>query len=178
MSAKITALLEGVPNFLRKLELANEETRARTKAAIRRGTQAVVTAAEQRVPKRSGELAYTIRAEFATDGMVGYAKAGFGKLPRRSRASTTARRARAGAKRQLTAEESRLQFRLAPTSRKALAAKSDLGVYAPVVERGDPRRHHRPHPYMIPALQAERPTIIDDLKQAATGAVRDAGVAQ
>ena len=157
----VKATLANVENFRRQIALMNTHTRDRTIAAIKRGTKSVQIGAEARAPKKSGELASTIRSEFSKNGLTGYVKAGFGKLLRRSRAGTEKGMARAKARR----ENNRLQLALAGTSRQAMSV-IDLGVYAPVVERGDPKRHHKPHPFMIPAFNAERGAIASDVTTA------------
>lgn len=149
-----TVLLEGTLETIRAAELADIGIRTRTIAAIHAGTLAVVAGAQARVPKRTGTLAWTIRAEFSKDGLTGYAKAGYGTLLRRGKS----RSALAIDKQLRKLADHRLQARLAPSSRSGLAA-SDVGVYAAVVERGDARRHHPAHPFMIPAFKAEEVAI-------------------
>jgi Bacteriophage protein of unknown function (DUF646). len=174
MSAKVTTLLEGVPQLVRALRMTDEATRKHTVAAIERGTKRVTAGAKARVPKRSGELAYTIRDEYSKDGMVGYVKAGYGTLPRSrsSRGMGAKSRANALARR----EQRRLTTRLAPTSKKALAT-ADLGIYGPVVEHGDRRRHKPAHPYMVPAFQAEKQSIVTDLGDGTKAAAKEGGLA-
>jgi hypothetical protein len=168
---KLNAFLDGVPKFVRAVELTNEHTRSRTIAAIERGTKAVAAKAREKVPRVSGELAQTIRDEYSKDRLVGYVKAGFGKLQRRSRASTAEGKARAKARR----EHSKLQMALANSSKQALSV-ADLGVYSPVVERGDPRRHHPAHPFLVPSLVEQKPSIIADLAAAPEKAAQEAGL--
>lgn len=145
---KIGLLLTGVPQLQRALELADPKTRAATKIVIRRGTEAVVADAKRRIHSVSGELASTVRGEYSDDGMIGYVKVGYGKLPRRSRASTAERQAHLA------------------RARKRSSTKTGKGAYGPVIERGDPRRHHRPHPFVMPALADHRAEIIDGLGNA------------
>ncbi len=144
MSIKITAALAGAEQLIRAIKLANPETHARVAAAIRTNTKAVTLEAKGRAPIKTGELAGTIRDEYAADGLVGFVKVGLGKLPRRSRATTARGLARAGGR----------------------ARKVGLGAYAPVVERGDPRRHHQPHPFLMPAFRDRRETAMADIKTA------------
>jgi hypothetical protein len=158
VSAKFTTVLDGVPRLLRQIQLTDAGTRARTIAAIQRGTKRVAAAARTRAPKVSGEMASTIRDEYSKDGMIGYVKVGFGKLLRRSQASSAARR-------------DRLTKR-----RKAKGAKSGKGSYAPVVEHGDKRRHKKAHPFVIPAFQAERSSIETELKQATVDGAKAGGL--
>lgn len=154
---KIGLLLTGVPQLQRALELANPKTREASKLVIRRGTQAVLADAKRRIHSVSGELAASGRDEYSEDGLIGYVRFGYGKLPRRSRASTAERQS------------------LLARRRKRSSTKTGKGAYAPVVERGDPRRHHRPHPFVIPALADHRAEIIDGLgtatKQGLEGSV-------
>jgi hypothetical protein len=155
---KIGLLLTGVPELQRALELANSGNRERSKAAIRRGAQAVAADARRRINTISGELASTVRDEYSEDGLVGFVKVGYGKLPRRSRASTLERQAHL------------------KTKRKRAGVKAGKGSYGPVVERGDPRRRHKPHPFLIPALQQHRATIVSELAQATTDSGSAAGL--
>jgi hypothetical protein len=168
---KVNLALNGVPELFRALELTNAGTCAETIKAIERGTKAVAAGASARAPRRSGEMAHTIRDEYSSDKMTGYVKVGYGKLMRRSRASSAEARDKHLAKRQ----SKRLQLALAGSSKQALSVL-DLGVYAPVVERGDKRRHKPAHPFTIPALIAERPAIMSDLKNAPIKAAHQAGI--
>jgi len=170
MSSKFTAELRNVEAFQRAVKLTNKATRDRMVSAIQRGTEAVVAGALTRVPRKSGELAWTLRAEYGKDGLVGYAKAGFGTLLRASRAKSAAGLAKFRAKR----EQQRVKRKAATSSRSALAA-GDVGVYAPVVERGDPKRNHQAHPFMVPALLKARPAIIADTTRAMYDGIKDGG---
>lgn len=171
---QVTALLEGVPDLFRALELTNARTKANTIKAVEHGTRAVERRAHQKVPKRSGELDQTIRSEFTADGMVGYVKAGYGKLLRRSR-STTGDASGRYAKAKNRVARQQLRFRNAKTSKQALAA-SNLGNYGPVVERGDPRRKKPAQPYLNPALTEETPAIKRALADAPINAGTSAGL--
>jgi hypothetical protein len=158
VSAKITTLLDGVPRLLRQLQLADAATRERTIAAIERGTKRVAAGARQRAPKLTGEMAGTIRDEYSKDRLIGYVRVGFGKLLRRSKASTEARRQRL-AKR-----------------RRSKGSRSGEGTYSPVIERGDPRRHRKAHPFLMPAFEGEKPGIISDIGQATKEGAHAAGL--
>jgi HK97 gp10 family phage protein len=158
-SAKIITLLDGVPRLIRQIQLADTATRARTIAAIERGTKRVAAGARARAPKLTGEMASTIRDEYSKDKLIGYVKVGFGKLLRRSKASTEARKQRL-AKR-----------------RKAKGSRSGKGAYAPVVERGDQRRHRKPQPFVMPAFQSEQQSIIAEIGRATTEGARSGGLA-
>lgn len=173
-NGKVTCVLDGVARFARAVQLTDEHTRARTRAAIARGTKAVAAKAIARAPKRTGALAYSIRDEYAKDGMTGFVKAGYGTLSRRSRAQTARGKQRAERAR-ARREGNALQFRLANSSKQALSVK-DLGVYAPVVERGDKRRHKPARHYMAPAFQEERPTIAAELARAPIAGAHDGGL--
>lgn len=166
----VSMVLEGTLETMRAAELADVGIRSRTVAAIRRGTMAVVAGAEQRVPKNTGELAWTIRAEFSKNGLTGYAKAGYGKLLRRSGSRAAAVRDKHLRK----LADHKLQMRLAGSSKQALSA-GDVGVYAPVVERGDAKRHHRAHPFLIPAFKSEEGGINASIIDAAKTGVMAAG---
>jgi hypothetical protein len=154
--------------FVRAVKLTDQHTRKNVSAAVRRGTKAVAQGAISRVPVRSSELQGTIRDEYSKDGMVGFVKAGYGKLLRRSRSVSEERRANLKARRR------------AEKQKKAKGSKNamnqlDLGVYAPVVERGDRRRNKPAKPFLHPSLRAERPRIQSDMKHALNTAARQGG---
>ena len=163
---QVTFLLEGVQQLTRALELTNANTRTAMQREVKRGTELVVAEAAQRVHRVSGQLASTIRAEYAKDGLTGYAKVGYGQLPRRSRSQNAKRIERL----RLRREKNRLKLGSATSSRQAMAA-IDLGAYAPVVERGDPRRHHLPHPFLYPSFDHQRPGIESGMQRALDGAI-------
>lgn len=170
MSTNAKIVLANVEKFAREIKLMNEHTRTNVKGAIQRGTRAVAAGAVSRAPKRSGELASTIRDEYSASGLVGYVKAGYGKLQRRSRATTAKGAANAKDRR----EKMKARFAAAGTSKAALAA-ANLGVYAPVVERGDKRRHKPARPFLVPSLKAATPTINAEVTTALNAATRETG---
>lgn len=152
---EMAAWLSGVPELERKVRLLDRNVQERMRKTVRTGTDRVTAGAHQRAPKVTGELAYSIRSEFTKDGLTGYTKAGFGKLLRRTRATKNAvRYQRAKERAQARAEHLRLQSRLANNSRQALSV-ADLGVYAPVVERGDRKRNKPKREFMYPSFEAE-----------------------
>ncbi len=151
MSAKFSMLLAGAEQLTRALKLANPKTRARVAKAIHDSTNAIAQAAKARAPRKSGEMANTIRAEFAADGLVGFVKVGLGKLPRRSKAKTAKGLVRA----------------------RGRTRKVGPGAYAPVVERGDPRRNRKPHPFLIPAFDQRKPQAVADIKNAMDNTVEE-----
>lgn len=156
---EMAAWLSGVPELERKVRLLDKNVQARMKRTVKAGTDAVTAGAFQRAPKVSGELAYSIRSEFTKDGLTGYTKAGFGKLLRRTRATkSTVRYQRAKERATARAEHLRLQSRLANNSRQALSV-ADLGVYAPVVERGDRKRNKPKRAFLYPSFDAEKDGI-------------------
>lgn len=148
---KITTLLAGAEQLERALKLANPKTKAAVVAAIQKNAKEIAAKARAAAPKVTGEMVSTIRDEYSTDGLVGYVKVGFGKLPRRSKAGTIAGIARAKARKRTVGR----------------------GAYAPVVERGDPRRHHLPHPFLMPAYAQDKPTAIKDITNALNGMMND-----
>lgn len=139
---KFSTLVEGADKLARELKLANVETRKGVVAAIQKNTRAVATTARALAPKRTGEMAGTIREDYANDGLVGMVKVGMGKLPRRSKAKTPEGLKRVRGRRRRT---------VGP------------GAYAPVVERGDQRRHRAPHPFLTPALAQQKETAVKDI---------------
>lgn len=162
---KATFQLEGAADLVRRVRLMDKGVQTRTKVVIRRGTNEVVARGRVLVPRRSGELESTLRSEFSKDGMVGYAKAGYGKLLRRR--SGTSRRPDHKARRRQ--QENAVQLALANTSRQALSV-ADLGVYALVVEYGDKRRNKPASRYMNRAFGGAKPGIVKGLQQAVQGA--------
>jgi len=168
---KLTTVLSGVPEFVRAVELTDKKTKEKMIEAIHHGTEEVAAKAEEKVPRRSGELASTIRAEYSKDQMTGFVRAGYGKLIRKSRAKSEGGLARAKQRR----AKRRERLAAANTSKRALAAL-DLGVYAPVVERGDPKRHKPARPFLIPALMEERPEIMNEIKKATAKASEEGGL--
>lgn len=154
----IKMVLEGVDQFKRAIQLTDAGTRQRTIAAIFRGTKAVAAKAKARAPRKSGEMAETIRDEYSKEGLVGFVKVGYGKLLRRSRASTAEKRKKL------------------KTSRQKRGAKTGEGAYSPVIERGDRRRNRAPHPFLIPSFNEERPEIIKELEAAPIAAATTGGL--
>lgn len=148
---KVTTVLEGFDRLARELKLAVPETKARVVAAIRKNTQAVASKAKVAAPRRSGTMAGTIRDEYSDDGLVGFIKVGFGKLPRRSKAFTAGGKIRAR----------RRNRTLGP------------GAQAPIIERGDPRRNRKPEPFLNPSLASQRPTVVNDVNTALNRTVQD-----
>lgn len=170
----VNMALSGVAQLTRALELTDTETQVRTRRALEKGAQAVARGAEQRAPKVSGELAQSIRAEEGKGGRVWFVKAGYGKLLRSSKAKTAAGLRRYEKVRERHAAQ-RARFRAAKSSKQALA-NLQLGVYAPVVERGDGDRNIKPQPFLYPALDNERTGIMHDVKNAPIDAGRRNGL--
>lgn len=142
--------------LLRAIQLTDPMVRKDVSLAVARGTRKVTQGALTRVKVKSGELRSSIRDEYSKDGLTGFVKAGYGKLQRRSRSVKASRVARLKARRR--AEK-------AKSSRQALR-EINIGAYAPVIERGDPRRNRSPQPFLYPALNAERPSISRDVATA------------
>jgi hypothetical protein len=123
--------VHGRRELWRTLDRASDEIRKRVATAVAFTAQEVALGARARVPKRSGELADTIRAEPSTNPFVWFVKAGYGKLPRR--------RTRAGSGGRRRPRVTRVE---AP------------GVYAAVVEYGSQAKNIPAQPFMYPALEA------------------------
>lgn len=152
---ELGVFLLGVPELERRVRLMDVTVQRGIRADVKRGTDAVTAGAYSRAPSRSGELRATIRAEFSKDGLTGWAKAGYGRLLRRSRRQRTSEAmAQRYAKAKARHENRALQFRLANSSRQAMTV-ADLGVYAPVVEHGDRKRNKPKKAFMKPAFDAE-----------------------
>lgn len=153
MSAKFTMALGGAEKLIRELKLANPRTRANVGAAIRKNTKAVVEQAKSRIHSRTGELASTVRDEYSDDGLVGYGKAGFGKLPRRSKAQTAKGKARA----------------------KGRTRNTGKGAFAPVIDRGDPRRNIEAQHFLSGPFQRQKATAVSDISNALNKSVQEIG---
>ncbi len=144
MSVKFTTVLGGAEELKRALQLAIPHTRANVVAAVKHNTEAVEAKAQAAAPKVTGELASTIRSEYTNDGLVGTVKVGYGNLPRRSRATTAK-----GVKRA-----------------KGRTRKTGKGAYAPVVDRGDPRRHIKAQQFLTRPFEQQKPGAIKDIDHA------------
>ena len=151
MSAKVTMVLAGASELKRALQLAIPRTRASVVAAIAKNTKAVEAKTHAGAPKVTGELASTIRDEYAADGLVGMVKVGYGKLPRRSKAAT-----QKGIKRA-----------------KGRKRKTGKGAYAPVVDRGDQRRHIKAARFLSRPFEQQKPTAIKDIDRALNQSVKE-----
>lgn len=153
----ITAQLIGFDKAAKRLLMLNPAISARVVPVIRESTEQMKAIALGLVPRKSGELAATLRTRFSAKGFVGYLDAGYGILPRRKKGVTGKL---AGIRR-----------------RKELLNSKTPGVYAPVVEFGSQRS--KPSPFMIPALEqvrgkhAER--ITDAIKQGIEDIARTSG---
>ncbi len=151
MSVKITSTLAGAEQLIRALKLSVPSTKARVVAAIKKNTKAIAVHAISKAPKVTGEMASTIRDTYSEDGLTGFVRVGLGTLPRKSKATTIKGLKRA----------------------KNRKRKVGRGAYAPVVERGDPRRHHKAHPFLGPSYDEDKPTAIADIKAALDNTVKD-----
>jgi hypothetical protein len=143
--------LKGAAELVRQLKLADPGTHAAVARVIQQGTEAVAGAARSSAPKVTGEMASTIRAEYSADHLTGFVRVGFGKMPRRS------------------SVRQRLRAANGYRRRRALGP----GGYAPVIEHGDPRRHHIAEPFLSPSLQSKQPQIRSGLDRAMDGVCED-----
>lgn len=130
----ITAELVGFDKAAKRLLMLNPAVSARVVPEIRKSVQEMLGIARSLVPRKSGELAGTLRTRFSAKGFVGYLDAGYGVLPR-NRKGLKGRVARA-------------------RRRKELLTSKMPGVYAPVVEFGS--RRSKASPFMVPALEQVR----------------------
>jgi len=174
---KITTVITGARQVIQSFKMLDAGTRIRVRSAIQETTLAVENRARTNVPMSGaasrkaqgrpgpGELRDTIRSAFSTTGLAGYVMAGFGKLPRASKAK---RPTRLGPLR--LAAFQRQQKRL------ALKAQRELGVYAMVVNYGSPGRGIPGSRFMDRARESERTNhiarITRALSQAAAAAER------
>lgn len=172
-SVKITSVLDGVPRLIRALQLTDAGTRARTRLALQHGAERIARQAQARAPKVSGELAQSIFTDSTKDGMVWFIKAGHGKLLRSSRSARGKLGRYNKAKERQAAQRER--FRAAKSSKQA-QANLQLGVYAPVVERGDKKRNKPARPFLYPSLEHERSSIMRAVADAPIQAGRSQGL--
>jgi len=145
--------VEGASHLVRALQLLNTETSARCRAAVSESLDEAASEARSRVPVDTGELKATIRTEMMTSYPKGWLEVGYGTLRRRSR-STGKRKSR----------------RKAPT-----LANTQPGVYAMVVEFGDPARNKPAEPFITPAIESVRPKNTARIRDALRGATVAAG---
>ena len=168
-SIKFSVLVEGLDSLSRAMKLANPECKRRVVDAIKHSTETVLQGAEARVHRASGELASTGRAEYGNDGLAGYVKFGFGTLQRRGSV------ARRGRKAPRSRGQAKLDLALANNYRQALSS-ADLGVYAPVPDRGDPRRHIEAQHYLDEPFAQEKPNAVLQINVALNGVTQ--GIAE
>jgi hypothetical protein len=153
MTVKITTVLGGAERLIREFKLLDPRVKARTVAAIQKNTKAVAAKTKAVAPVKTGEMASTIRDEYSENGLIGYVKVGFGKLPRRSKATT---------------EKGKARFAKLKNRRKI-----GRGAYAPVIDRGDPRRHIKARHFLAQPFQDQKPTAIADINHALNDAIED-----
>lgn len=158
------------------MKILNPATRARVREAISETTVAIAAHARQLVPVSTeasrkaagrpgpGELRDTIRESMSATGLVGYVHAGYGDVKRRSRRRST--RAPSQNVPRLATFERRQR-------RAALAAQSEMGIYAMVVEYGNPHRGVPARPFLRPAFEKERAAHIDRIRKALEGAIQE-----
>ena len=151
MAVKINAVLAGASELSRAIRLAKPETQAKVKATIKAHTERVAQDAKSAAPRVTGELVSTIRGEFSADGMTGYVKAGFGKLPRKSRSTGVRHRKR--------------------------SKQIGRGAYAPVINYGWPKHHIAANPFLTRPYQQDTPQVIADLNADINGVVDEIGKA-
>jgi hypothetical protein len=153
MADKFIVSIDGVRKVTRALQLMNTETKARCRTEVQASVSEAVAQAKGRVPRRTDELADTIRGVMANgDSPVGWLQAGFGSLKRRSRSRTVKGQVRAR-------QKAKQQGPIEP------------GIYAMVVEFGDALRNKPAEPYINPAVEATRPHHEARIATALKGAV-------
>jgi hypothetical protein len=137
-----------------RITLLEPKIRTRVQHEIVETTNAALALANQFVPRLSGELARTLRADISKSGMTGQVKAGFGNLPSKRKGESARIRRVRGAK------------ELGPQL---------PGAYAAIVEWGSQGRpgHH----YLMPAAEGVREqhqqrianAILEGVKDVAAG---------
>lgn len=152
---KLTVRLSGANVVVGKLRAMDTVAKRLLAGAVKRATLRTAGRARSTVRRKSGELASTIRSEFSRDGLAGWVKAGYGKLPRGSRAKSYA------AKRRLAAK------------RRAKGVIVGRGAYGPIIEYGNPKRGARPFKFLKPAYEAERNGFRREAESALAGTVRE-----
>lgn len=203
-SVKLSMQVRGVKEFVQKVDLSNKHIVRLARKIIKEGTHHIESLAFQNVPKRTHELASTIRAEFSDDGMTGWVRAGYGKLIRRARGKVKMKRVRkrvsigrradgtiikaetdikVDVRAQARARQSRKARKLSRMIRKGGVgsvprpfASMDAGVYAPVVEHGDPKRNKPARKFMRRAFETGAPRVRHDFQELPARAAREAGL--
>lgn len=140
--------ITGANAFSRAVGNVTPELKNAISEALHKNAEKVVEGARQRVHKKSGELAATIRDEYSPDGLVAWIRAGFGQLKRSPRSH---RRSKSGSK-----------------------VQGGQGDYAAVVEFGSKTENQQPHPFLFPAFDAQRAEFLDDMQHASDKALDEA----
>jgi hypothetical protein len=151
MSVRVT--ISGWGTVLRDVQVIGQLGLANVRQVVKRTANRIADGARARVPRRSGELASTIRTTMLPEtgsGDVGLVQVGYGKLPRR------------GATSDRTKRRSRLL--------------NDRGVYAPVIEFGDAKRNKPAKPFLFPAAEEAQAGFVLDMAQALNGAATSQGL--
>ena len=142
---KVTVKITGDKAILGSLSLMNVKGRIRLGQAVDRSSAAILVGAQARVPKRSGELAKTLRRKISPSGLSATIMAGYGQLARKGKA--------AGAR------------------ARGIKVNDGKGVYAPVVEFGSSTSPAQP--FLFPALEAEKPAFLAGCNAAMEHTVTD-----
>lgn len=161
-TASVTVTIKGLQRASDAFRMLDAESRKRVRAGVIASLAEAKAIALTLVPRRTEELAATIRTEMPPDETgvrpIGYLMAGYGSLKRRSRAKTARGKAR---------------------HRKLTLANTQPGVYAMVEEFGDAKRNHAAHPYIVPAIEQTRPhhmqRMADAMKNSVDAAARVGG---
>lgn len=143
---KVTVKVTGDRAIIGSLSMLDMAGRNRLEKAVDTSSAKILAGAQARVPRRSGELAKTLRRKVSSSKLSATIMAGYGELARKGKA----RVARA----------------------RGVAVNEGAGVYAPVVEFGSQRSPAEP--FLFPALEAEKPSFIAVCGDALKGAVNDA----
>jgi HK97 gp10 family phage protein len=129
---RVSVKITGDKALIGSLSLMNVVGRMQLERAVDRSSAAILAGAQERVPQLTGELKKTLRRKISATGMSAAIMAGYGELQRKGKAAGI--RARGG------------------------KANDTKGVYAPVIEFGSARSPA--HPFLFPALDAEKPAFI------------------
>jgi hypothetical protein len=146
----IKLALIGIEQFQRTVKLQDAKTRAATIGAVERSTKRTEGVMRAIVPVRSGEMLSTIRDEYSAARLTGYVRVGDAKLPRRKKYTGAGNR-----------------------KMRKRKVKIGKGSYAPVIDRGDPRRHIAAQHFTDRAMQATRDENIADIAKALASSTKD-----
>ena len=129
---RVSVKVTGARAIIGSLSMMDVVARMHLEHAVDVSSAAILAGALERVPRLTGELAKTLRRKISRTGMSAAIMAGHGELTRKGKSQGL--------------------------RAKGLAVNAGKGVYAPVVEFGSAT--NPAHPFLFPALEAEKPAFL------------------